>query len=76
MRHKRIVVKFFGPDGNSVKKTFIAPPKKLFTDASLEEVEEKAIEWLDKSYPQWNFRMVKVGPMQVNFVYDGVREHA
>lgn len=74
VRQKRIHVKFFPPDGTFHEKVFVAPPKKVYTEESLDDVIEKTINWLDEKFPKWNWRMVKVGTMRVNFIYDGLRE--
>jgi hypothetical protein len=70
---KRIVIKIFPPDGKARETVFVAPPGKVYTDASLDEAVDRAVEYLDKTFPKWNFRMAKVGSMAVNFVYHGLR---
>jgi hypothetical protein len=76
MSKKLIVVKFFPPEeaGCRIKPAiFRAPQGKVWTDSSLEEAEEKVIEWLDVKFPYWNFKSVRVGPLAINFVFDGLR---
>jgi hypothetical protein len=77
MRIKHITVRVIPAEGHAEDKfTFRAPPGKQWNDLSREQIVEKVIEHLDKKYPFWNFRKVDVGPTQMNFVYDGLREGA
>jgi len=74
---KQIKIRIIPAEGHAEdKQTFHAPPGRHYTDESIEHVVEKVIEHLDKKYPWWEFRMVKVGRGQYNFVYDGLREEA
>lgn len=53
---------------------FDAPPGKKWTEESEEQAVEKVVEYLDKKYPRWEFRMVRVGVGKYNFVFAGTRE--
>ena len=39
----------------------------------MEDVLDKVIEDLDARFPLWNFRAVRIGQWQWNFVFDGLR---
>ena len=74
---KQIKIRIIPAEGHAEdKQTFHAPPGRHYTDESIEHVVEKVIEHLDKKYPWWEFKIVKVGRGKYNFVYDGLREGA
>lgn len=49
--------------------TFHASPGCSFKENHIESAVEDFINYLDKSYPGVDFRMVKVGPGKFNFIY-------
>lgn len=72
---KQIHVKMIPPEGHRPQKTtFRAPPGQNYTPESEEQAIEKVVDYLDKTYRYWNFKMVKVGVGRYNFVYDGLRK--
>jgi len=77
MRIKHIAVRVIPAEGHRGDKyTFRAPPGRVYMEDSREKVIEHVIDYLDKKYPYWDFRIVEVGATQVNFVYAGLREGA
>ena len=62
-------------EGAEEKRTFHAPSGRHWTEENVEETFEKVVDYLDRKYPAWEFRMVNVGNGQVNFVYDGDRSN-
>lgn len=74
-RLKNIHVRMIPPEGHREDSyTFKAPPGRWYTEESEQEAIEKVVDYLDKKYQYWNFKMVKVGHGKYNFVYDGLRE--
>lgn len=76
MSNRRVTIKIIPPKSYeefAERKVFRAPPRKHYTEASCEQAIELATEYLDKKFPVWNFRCVKVGPMDFNFIFDGFR---
>ena len=72
---KLIKVRIILPEGHATQKVdFHAPPGRHYDDGSEAQAIEKVIDYLDEKYLYWNFRMVRVGRGQYNFVYDGIRE--
>jgi len=54
--------------------TFHAPPGRHYSDP--QDVLDHVVEYLDKKYPLWEFKIVQVGAGKFNFVYVGLRENA
>lgn len=74
---KTLTVRLVPPDGHTPEtKTFRAPGGKYYTPDGIERLLEHVVDWLDKheKYGRWEWRMVRVGRRQVNFVYAGIRE--
>ena len=72
---KQITIRIIPAEGHAEdKQVFHAPPGRHYTPESEEHAVELVVEHLDRKYPWWNFRMVKVGRGQYNFVYDRLRE--
>jgi hypothetical protein len=72
---KRIHVRMIPPEGHAEDSyTFKAPPGKHYTSESEEQAIERVVDYLDKKYQYWNFKIVKVARGRYNFMYDGLRE--
>ena len=73
---KSFVVKVVPKAGQGVEESipFHAPKGRYWTEQSVEEALDKVIDYLDRKYPAWEFRLVALkGGGQFNFVYDGDR---
>jgi hypothetical protein len=73
---KSFVVKVVPKQGEGQEESipFHAPEGRCWTEQSVEEALDKVIDYLDRKYPAWEFRLVALkGGRQFNFVYDGDR---
>lgn len=72
---KQIHIRMIPPEGHQEDAyTFRAPAGRHYTEESEQTAVEKVVEYLDKKYPWWEFKMVRVGRGKYNFIYDGLRE--
>lgn len=72
---RRVHIRIIPPEGHREDSyTYKAPPHKFYRLEDEDKVCERVIEHLDKRYPWWEFKMVKVGAGKYNFVYVGLRE--
>lgn len=71
----RVIAAEFDADAVKAERTvFRAPPGKLYVESTREQIVERVVNYLDRKYPAIDFRMVEVGPTQINFVPIGPRE--
>jgi hypothetical protein len=76
-RLKNIHVRMIPPEGHREDAyTFKAPAGRVYDEASEQQAIDKIIDYLDKKYRYWEFKLVKVGWGRYNFVYAGLRENA
>ena len=76
---KRVTMRVIPPEGHPDIEGVIvakAQPGRCYTAEAVEDIIDKMIERLDQRFPYWNFKMIRLGPDRVNFVYDGLREGA
>jgi hypothetical protein len=66
---KRVEFRLIAP-GVDRRWHYIAPAKELYTEKSLETMLWVASDELAKQFPQWELRLVQIGPNRFNFVYD------
>jgi hypothetical protein len=72
---KHITVRMIPPPGYAEDSyTFHAPPGRHYSDP--QDVLDHVVEYLDKKYPLWDFKVVQVARDKFNFVYAGLREEA
>jgi hypothetical protein len=71
-----VAVRVVLPEGHpEQRRTFTPPgPRQGYNPDQVDQIAEQVINWLDKVYPYWEFRQVKVGDDAFNFVYAGLRE--
>lgn len=63
------------PTGNpqEMRRRFVAAPGTAYSEENMEALVETCIEFLDKTFPNWNFRMVRIKANEYKFIYDGLR---
>lgn len=75
---KQVAVRVILPEGHPEQRRVFRPaePRCGYNPSQVEELVGEVIDWLDKTYPYWEFRMVRVGAKgdAINFVYAGLRE--
>lgn len=75
--YKRIQVKLIIGEGKKQKllrHQFVAPARRGYTEADIEETLDKVVDYLDKKFPNINFKQVNLAPNMFNFVAIGPRE--
>jgi hypothetical protein len=73
--HKRVTVKIIPPnDSKPYKWYWRAPAGQFYSPANIDEILEKVVEHLENKFPQWEFKLVELGPTSYNFVYAGERQ--
>jgi hypothetical protein len=81
---KRVKVKIFqpasvSPTGEVLEwekprvRIYQTLPGKRMDDGAFEDICEKVADEIDKEFPSYDFRLVKVGRGEFNFVYHGLR---
>lgn len=72
--HKAIRFKLVMPQGFASQSWSLrAREGKCLSAEGIELERDRVVEWLDRTYPRWEFRMVRVGTAAFNFIYDGLR---
>src|SRR5271155_4906090 len=76
-RLKRITVRIIPPSDQGMAKpekvNFDAPRGQHWNQQSIETCLDRVIDYLDKKYPRWEFRMIALDIGRYNFVFAGKR---
>lgn len=73
---RQVTVKVILPEGKlGDYQKFHAPAGCAYSEANIENVVEHVINHLDKKYPLWDFRMIRIGQGKFVFAYAGLREN-
>lgn len=72
---KQVAVRVILPEGHPEQHRTFRPaePRCGYNPSQVEEIAAEVIDWLDKTYPYWEFRQVWLAA-GVNFIYAGLRE--
>lgn len=75
---RHVVVRVVLPEGHpEQRRTFTPPgPRSGYNPDQVDQIATLVVDWLDKTYPYWEFRYVKVGEDAFNFIYAGLRERS
>lgn len=74
--YKRIQVKLIIGDGKKQKllrHQFVAPARRSYTEADIEETLDKVVDYLDKKFPNIEFKHVVLAANLHNYVAIGTR---
>jgi len=66
---KRVEFRLIAP-GVDRRWHYSAPATRLYTEKSIETILWEVSDKLAKQFPQWELRLVQIGPNRFNFVYD------
>jgi hypothetical protein len=77
---KRITIRVIGPqpaDSDDKRVDFKwyprAPAGRGYSAADIQGILDQCVGYLEKKYPQWEFRLVELGPNRFNMVWAGDR---
>lgn len=74
---RHIFVEAILPEGfakRSIADKYQAWPGCLWTAKDVDTAEEQMTDYLDKRFPHWDFRVVRVGANTLKFFYNGLRK--
>lgn len=75
---KQVTVMVIPPEGHAEQTRVFrsGTPKTGYNPSQIDDLIGLVTDWLDKTYPYWEFRMVEIGRHRevIKFIYAGLRE--